>query len=249
MANNLTLEDIDNLYLWYTRLEGNELESKEEILDIDYIEAKNSLPKEIFKLNSLERLDIEVEDLTEIPKEIGNLTNLVALSIRGCHNLKELPKEIGNLTKLGCNGDSRYEGVLYIQDCHNLEELPKEIGNLSNLDWLSIRGCHNLKELPKEIGNLSNLTRLTIEDCPNLKELPKEIGNLSNLTDLTIEDCPNLKELPKEYWNKGATRNYRIYIKIKNGDNVELLKSTLDSAISNSANKSLELKIELYNLD
>ena len=247
MANNLTLEDIDNLYLWYTRLEGNELESKEEILDIDYIKAKNSLPKEVFKLNSLERLDIEVEDLTEIPKEIGNLTNLVALSIIGCHNLKELPKEIGNLTKLGCNGDSRYGGILYIQDCHNLEELPKEIGNLSNLGCLHIGGCHNLKELPKEIGNLSNLTYLTIEDCPNLKELPKEIENL-DIT-LTIYNCPNLKELPKEYWNKGATRNYRIYIKIKNGDNIELLKSTLDSAISNSANKSLELTIELKNLD
>ena len=247
MANNLTLEDIDNLCLWYTRLEGNELESKEEILDIDYIEAKNSLPKEIFKLNSLEQLHIEVEDLTEIPKEIGNLTNLVALSIIGCHNLKELPKEIGNLTKLGCNGDSRYGGILYIQDCHNLEELPKEIGNLSNLTGLEIGGCPNLKELPKEIGNLSNLTYLTIKDCPNLKELPKEIENL-DIT-LTIYNCPNLKELPKEYWNKGATRNYRIYIKIKNGDNIELLKSTLDSAISNSANKSLELTIELKNLD
>lgn len=247
MANNLTLEDIDNLYLWYTRLEGNELESKEEILDIDYIKAKNSLPKEVFKLNSLERLDIEVEDLTEIPKEIGNLTNLVALSIIGCHNLKELPKEIGNLTKLGCNGDSRYGGILYIQDCHNLEELPKEIGNLSNLGCLHIGGCHNLKELPKEIGNLSNLTYLTIEDCPNLKELPKEIENLD--LNISLYNCPNLKELPKEYWNKGATRNYEIYIKIKNGDNVELLKSTLDSAISNSANKSLELTIKLKNLD
>ena len=247
MANNLTLEDIDNLYLWYTRLEGNELESKEEILDIDYIKAKNSLPKEVFKLNSLERLDIEVEDLTEIPKEIGNLTNLVALSIIGCHNLKELPKEIGNLTKLGCNGDSRYGGILYIQDCHNLEELPKEVGNLSNLGCLHIGGCHNLKELPKEIGNLSNLSSLGIAYCPNLKELPKEIENLDS--DISLYNCPNLKELPKEYWNKGATRNYRIYIKIKNGDNIELLKSTLDSAISNSANKSLELTIELKNLD
>ena len=223
MANNLTLEDIDNLYLWYTRLEGNELESKEEILDIDYIEAKNSLPKEIFKLNSLEQLRIEVEDLTEIPKEIGNLTNLVALSISGCHNLKELPKEIGNLTKLGCNGDKRYGDALRIQDCHNLEELPKEIGNLSNLNHLEIIGCHNLKELPKEIENLD--------------------------LNISLYNCPNLKELPKEYWNKGATRNYEIYIKIKNGDNVELLKSTLDSAISNSANKSLELTIKLKNLD
>ncbi|TKZ36268.1 hypothetical protein [Brachyspira catarrhinii] len=223
MANNLTLEDIDNLYLWYTRLEGNELESKEEILDIYYITAKNSLPKEIFKLNSLEQLDIEVEDLTEIPKEIGNLTNLVALDISGCHNLKELPKEIGNLTKLGCNGDNRYGDALRIRDCHNLKELPKEIGNLSNLRVLEIIGCHNLKELPKEIENLD--------------------------LNISLYNCPNLKELPKEYWNKGATRNYRICIEIKNGDNVELLKSTLDSAINNSANKSLELKIELYNID
>ena len=247
MANNLTLEDIDNLYLWYTRLEGNELESKEEILDIDYIEAKNSLPKEIFKLNSLEQLHIEVEDLTEIPKEIGNLTNLVALHISGCHNLKELPKEIGNLTKLGCNGDKWYGDTLYIEDCHNLEELPKEIGNLSNLKGLCIRGCHNLKELPKEIGNLSNLSSLGIAYCPNLKELPKEIENLDS--DISLYNCPNLKELPKEYWNKGATRNYRIYIKIKNGDNVELLKSTLDSAISNSANKILELHLRQFDDD
>ena len=247
MANNLTLEDIDNLYLWYTRLEGNELGSKEEILDIEIIEAKNSLPKEVFKLNSLEWLDIKVEDLTEIPKEIGNLTNLVALHISGCHNLKELPKEIGNLTKLGCNGDKWYGDTLYIEDCHNLEELPKEIGNLSNLKGLCIRGCHNLKELPKEIGNLSNLSSLGIAYCPNLKELPKEIENLDS--DISLYNCPNLKELPKEYWNKGATRNYRIYIKIKNGDNVELLKSTLDSAISNSANKILELHLRQFDDD
>ena len=189
MANNLTLEDIDNLYLWYTRLEGNELGSKEEILDIEIIEAKNSLPKEVFKLNSLEWLDIKVEDLTEIPKEIGNLTNLDFLNISGCHNLKELPKEIGNL---------------------------------SNLNHLKIKGCHNLKELPKEIENL-------------------------DIT-LTIYNCPNLKELPKEYWNKNV-KTQEVRIIIENGDNIELLKSTLDSAISNSANKSLELTIELKNLD
>ena len=217
MANNLTLEDIDNLYLWYTRLEGNELGSKEEILDIEIIEAKNSLPKEVFKLNSLEWLKIEVKDLTEIPKEIENLS-------------------ISNLINLD------------IIDCHNLKELPKEIGNLTNLINLGIIDCPNLGELPKEIGNLTNLHSLDIEGCHNLKELPKEIGNLTNLEYLTIESCHNLKELPKEYWNKDM-KEQEVKIKIENGDNIELLKSALDSAISNSANKSLELRIELKNLD
>ena len=241
MANNLTLEDIDNLYLWYTRLEGNELGSKEEILDIEIIEAKNSLPKEVFKLNSLEWLKIEVKDLTEIPKEIENLSisNLINLDIIDCHNLKELPKEIGNLTNLINLG---------IIDCPNLGELPKEIGNLTNLRGLMIKDCPNLKELPKEIGNLTNLHSLDIEGCHNLKELPKEIGNLTNLEYLTIESCHNLKELPKEYWNKDM-KEQEVKIKIENGDNIELLKSALDSAISNSANKSLELTIKLKNLD
>ena len=147
MSNNLTLEDIDNLYLWYTRLEGNELGSKEEILDIDYIEAKNSLPKELFKLNNLKSLSIEVEDLTKIPKEIVNLSisNLINLYIIGCHNLKEIPKEIGNLNNLG--------NCLSIKDCPNLKEMPKEIGNLGNLERLEIYNCPNLKEFPKEYWN------------------------------------------------------------------------------------------------
>ena len=172
MANNLTLEDINNLYFWATKLEEKpindssyeNIESKEDILNLTSITARNSIPKEVFKLNRLELLSIYVEDLTELPKEIGNLNNLEWLTI----------------------------------ECPNLKELPKEIGNLNNLKWLTIK-CPNLKELPKEIWNLTNLENLTIE-CSNLKELPKEIGNLNNLKSLTIE-CSNLKELPKEIWN------------------------------------------------
>jgi len=37
--------------------------------------------------------------LTKIPKEIGNLTNLTKLNIQNNH-LIELPKEIGNLTNI-----------------------------------------------------------------------------------------------------------------------------------------------------
>ena len=216
MANNLTLEDINNLYFWATKLEEkkityDELESKEDILNLTSITARNSLPKEVFKLNRLEYLIIEVEDLTELPKEIGNLTNLDGLTIK-CPNLKELPKEIGNLTNLGAS--SR---VSAFRHCVEID-------------------CHNLNELPKEIGNLNNLERLTIE-CPNLKELPKEIGNLTNLGSLEIK-CHNLKELPKEIWNLSE---FKVEFDIKNNNNKELLKYIVDSP--NNENKDVELKI------
>lgn len=218
MANNLTLEDINNLYFWATKLEEKkitfeELESKEDILNLTSITARNSLPKEVFKLNRLEYLIIEVEDLTELPKEIGNLTNLEMLVI----------------------------------ECPNLNELPKEIGNLTNLDGLIIK-CPNLKELPKEIGNLTNLGassrgspfRHHVEiDCHNLNELPKEIGNLTNLLLLRISSH-NLKELPKEIWNLSE---FEVEFDIKNNNNKELLKYIVDSP--NNENKDVELKINI----
>ena len=163
MANNLTLEDINNLYFWATKLEekkitSEELESKEDILNLTSITARNSLPKEVFKLNRLEYLIIEVEDLTELPKEIGNLTNLEMLAI----------------------------------ECPNLNELPKEIGNLTNLDGLTIK-CPNLKELPKEIWNLSEFeVEFDIKNNNN-KELLKYIVDSPNNENKDVELKINIK--------------------------------------------------------
>ena len=160
MANNLTLEDINNLYFWATKLEEEpindlsceNIESKEDILNLTGITARNSLPKEVFKLNRLESLKIWVDDLTELPKEIGNLTNLGWLNI----------------------------------DCPNLKELPKEIGNLNNLEKLEIK-CSNLKELPKEIWNLSEFkVEFDIKNNNN-KELLKYIVDSPNNENKDVE--------------------------------------------------------------
>ena len=210
MANNLTLEDINNLYFWATKLEEKRnsryvyeenIESKEDILNLTGITARNSLPKEVFKLNRLKSLGIEVEDLTGLPKEIGDLNNLDFLDI-ACPNLNELPKEIGNLNNLT---------NLYIT-CPNLKELPKEIGNLNNLQSLYIT-CPNLNELPKEIGNLNNLGRLQIY-CHNLKELPKEIWNLSRFeVEFDIKNNNN-KELLKYIVDSPNNENKDVELKI-----------------------------------
>lgn len=164
MANNLTLEDINNLYFWATKLEemkitSEELESKEDILNLTSITARNSLPKEVFKLNRLEYLTIEVEDLTELPKEIGNLTNLEMLTIE-CPNLKELPKEIGNLTNL--------DGLTI--KCPNLKELPKEIWNLSEFEVEFDIKNNNNKELLKYIVDSPNNENKDVELKINIKK-------------------------------------------------------------------------------
>lgn len=139
MANNLTLEDINNLYFWATKLEEKRnsryvyeenIESKEDILNLTGITARNSLPKEVFKLNRLKSLGIEVEDLTELPKEIGNLTNLDFLHI-ACPNLKELPKEIWNLSEFEVEFDiknnNNKELLKYIVDSPNNENKDVEL--------------------------------------------------------------------------------------------------------------------------
>ena len=138
MANNLTLEDINNLYFWATKLEEEpindlsyeNIESKEDILNLTGIAARNSLPKEVFKLNRLESLGIEVEDLTGLPKEIGNLNNLKGLVIR-CSNLKELPKEIWNLSefevKFDIKNNNNKELLKYIVDSPNNENKDVEL--------------------------------------------------------------------------------------------------------------------------
>jgi internalin A len=129
-------------------------------------------------------LDLNGNQLTELPKEIGELKNLTLLNLRE-NQLTELPKKIAQLKSLAWLGLSS----------NQLTTLPKEIGELKNLTWLDLGG-NQLTELPKEIGELKSLTRLDLSSN-QLTELPKEIGELKNLTWLDLGGN-QLTELPKE---------------------------------------------------
>lgn len=122
-----------------------------------------------------------------LPQEIGQLTNLVSLTL-GCKCLTTLPPEIGrlqNLTSLELlGGYHRY----YIQTSptsqelviREMETLPAEIGQLKNLKSLKSSG---LQSLPPEIGQLENLKFLQMSD---LETIPPEIGLITNLEVLII---------------------------------------------------------------
>ncbi|KAL0265720.1 UNVERIFIED_CONTAM: hypothetical protein PYX00_011434 [Menopon gallinae] len=145
------------------------------------------LPKEIGNLSLLQKLYLFNNRLTTLPEEIGNLSQLHGLGL-GNNELITLPKEIGNLSLL-------QELNL---DNNQLITLPGEIGSLSQLQKLYLSD-NQLTALPKEIGNLSMLQGLGLNNN-QLTTLPGEIGNLSQLQELGLSDN-QFTELPEEIGN------------------------------------------------
>ncbi len=112
-------------------------------------------------------------DLTgEIPPELGQLSNLQVLSLRGDVNqglAGPIPPELGQLAKLA---------HLDLQD-NQLTALPPEIGQLQNLRILELD--HNqLTALPPVLGQLQNLRTLSLA-YNQLTTLPPELGQLQSL--------------------------------------------------------------------
>jgi len=122
--------------------------------------------------NCLIELSIYHRELTSLPPEIGNLTNLRRLTLSG--QLTGLPSEIGNLINL------QYLNI----SGNKLITLPPEIGNLINLEHLNISG-NQLVNLPPTIGKLTKLKWLDIKDN-QLTLLPPQIGNLTKLSGLEL---------------------------------------------------------------
>jgi len=129
-------------------------------------------------------LDLSHKDLTELPPEIGNLTNLTTLYLAS-NQLTALPPEILQLTNLTS---------LYFQN-NRLTALPPEIGHLTNLTSLDL-DSNQLTALPPEIAQLTNLTSLDLRSN-QLTALPPEILQLTNLKSLYFQNN-RLTALPPE---------------------------------------------------
>ena len=142
-----------------------------------------------------------------IPREIGLLTNLVNLKMRGILRTTEprvgnvIPPEICHLTNLeifdlrdnalGChdytwmtpNGSYQFDNCN--ETCEESGEcsatIPPEIGYLTNLEALWLMDNHLSGEIPSSIGNLVNLRSLGLRENDITGSIPSEIGNLSLL--------------------------------------------------------------------
>jgi len=111
------------------------------------------------------RCDLWNRELTVLPPEIGQLTNLRELALGG-NRLTALPPEIGqlaNLRRLALSGN-------------RLTVLPPEIGQLTRLETLRLDG-NQLTALPPEIGQLTRLGTLALGGN-QLTTLPRELADL-----------------------------------------------------------------------
>ena len=125
------------------------------------------------KRNGRAELSLAELGLSSIPEQIGNLTALTSLDLRG-NPLTELPERIGDLTAL-----------TFLNLSHNqLTTLPESIGGLTALTFLYLIG-NQLTTLPESIGGLNALTDLYLSDN-RLTTLPESIGGLNALRGLYL---------------------------------------------------------------
>ena len=111
-------------------------------------------------------VDLSFNELTTLPKEIGNLKNLEWLFL-GNNQLTTLPPEIWKLTNLR---------MLALRGNKLTNLLPK-IGRLKNLKRLNLY-YNQLTTLPPEIGKLKNLKDLDLRGNPRFYMNPEQLHQL-----------------------------------------------------------------------
>ncbi len=156
-------------------------------LGYEYTGTKNQLtqiPAEIGNLTQLQALDISHNQLTALPEWLGQLTQLQSLNLFG-NQLTTLPEWLGQLTQL------QSLNVSYNQ----LNALPKSLIKFRQLQSLVLSGNPAIV-LPKWLGQLSQLKSLDLTSHYNLKVLPEWLGELTQLQSLVIRHT-NLENLPE----------------------------------------------------
>jgi Leucine-rich repeat (LRR) protein len=163
-------------------------------------------------------LDLSFGEFDSLPKELGDLKDLVCLDLSYCYNLKILPDTVGKLHVLKC---------LVLRQCWGLNYLPSGVVGLTSLQVLHIMGCDDLtwaEHTPsgmaraeslghayptigaslEDICGLVVLTELSICGAKDPRlELPHNISALTKLKFLHLE-LYEAKTLPAEmpYWFK-----------------------------------------------
>ena len=166
-------------------------------------EDLTEFPLEILDLaDSLEILDLSGNQLSELPEELSQLTNL-RIIFASNNQFTHLPDVLGSLPKLEMVGfktnqiKTVSEQSLPIQLCwliltdNAIEVLPSSLGERPRLQKLALAG-NKIRVLPESMENLSNLELVRLS-ANQLTEFPELLIKLPKLAWLAFAGNPFCK--------------------------------------------------------
>ncbi|NES99177.1 MAG: GTP-binding protein [Sphaerospermopsis sp. SIO1G1] len=118
-------------------------------------------------------LDLSEQGLTELPGEIGKLTNLTYLHLSE-NQITAIPEALANLTNLT---------YLYLS-FNQITAIPEALANLTNLTHLYL-SFNQITAIPEALANLTNLTHLYLS-FNQITAIPEALAKLTNLTHLDL---------------------------------------------------------------
>ncbi|RLN47518.1 hypothetical protein BBJ29_000606 [Phytophthora kernoviae] len=142
------------------------------------------IPEMILSMPHLTELNLRCNEISELPKEIGELVALQVL-VLSKNKLSEIPEKLTKLTKLR---------VLEIT--HNeLTALPRSLGNLGALEVLLVSN-NRIITIPDSISHCQHLRILNLYNN-ELTELENNISFLVELVELNASNN-HITKMPKE---------------------------------------------------
>ncbi|XP_077987035.1 uncharacterized protein LOC144441353 [Glandiceps talaboti] len=168
-------EDLSMLNLGETQITEVPSELTEiTILQMNGNQLRN-IPQDIGKLTKLQELNIANTQITETPPELYKLKNLTSLDMSN-NQLKCIPEDIGNLKKL-----QKLDVT-----ANQVEIIPIRLFKLKELNELHMDD-NTIYIIPEGIGKLRALKKLSLGKN-NIKELPLDIFDLKELTELDMHE-------------------------------------------------------------
>ena len=163
---------------------------------------RGSIPPELGSLSGLTSLNLRGNALTgSIPPQLGGLASLEELWLDGNRLEGPIPLELGNLTRLR---DLRLRGNALAG------QIPPELGNLAGLEGLWLDGNRLEGPIPLELGNLAHLRGMSLSGNRLEGSVPAELGGLRRLEFLYLNGNALAGTLPRSLLRIGGLVRFRF---------------------------------------
>ncbi|XP_019461303.1 PREDICTED: probable LRR receptor-like serine/threonine-protein kinase RFK1 isoform X1 [Lupinus angustifolius] len=184
-----------------------------------------TIPKEWASLN-LTSISVLVNRLSgEIPKELGNITNLIYLNLEANQFSGPVPSQLGSLSnlqtlilssnKLSGNIPATFSQLqnlidFRINDNSLNGKIPSFIQNWKLLQRLEMHASGLEGPIPSNISLLSNLTQLRISDINGPSQTFPILNNMKGMIRLILRSCNITGKLPSYMWTMNKLEMFDV---------------------------------------